>query len=104
MPLDERMKRSAVTGRRAGYEVRIRRRTETAVHCQEYDEETRLSVDRVVSYRVSISAIGYRLSHIGYRLSDIGYRISDIECRISDLGIDGGKLYCLDAFRSKFLV
>jgi hypothetical protein len=37
MSLDERMERSAVTGRRAGYEIRIRRRTETTVHCQEYD-------------------------------------------------------------------
>jgi hypothetical protein len=86
MPLDERMKRSAVTGRRAGYEVRIRRRTETAVHCQEYDEETRLSVDRIVSYRVSISAIGYRLSHIGYRLSALGSRLSALGARRSVLG------------------
>jgi len=36
MPLHERMERSAVAGRRAGYEVRIRCRAE-AVHCQEYD-------------------------------------------------------------------
>ncbi len=37
MPLDEGMERGAIAGRRAGYEIRIRRRTETAVHCQEYD-------------------------------------------------------------------
>ena len=47
MPLDERMERSAVTGRRAGYEVRIGRRAEAAVHCQEYDVERRRTVDRL---------------------------------------------------------
>jgi hypothetical protein len=46
MPLHEGMERGAVTGRRAGYEVRIHRRTETAVHCQEYDENAATSVDR----------------------------------------------------------
>ena len=48
MPLDERMERSAVAGRRAGYEIRIRRRTETAVHCHEYDETGAETVDRCV--------------------------------------------------------
>jgi hypothetical protein len=40
------MERGAVAGRRAGHEIRIRRRTETAVHCQEYDVRTLLAVDR----------------------------------------------------------
>jgi len=37
MPLHERMKRRAVAGRRAGYEVRVCRRTDADVHCQNYD-------------------------------------------------------------------
>jgi hypothetical protein len=40
------MERGAVAGRRAGHEIRIRRRTETAVHCQEYDVEAVRLVDR----------------------------------------------------------
>jgi hypothetical protein len=46
MALHERMERGAVAGRRAGHEIRIRRRTETAVHCQEYDVEAVRLVDR----------------------------------------------------------
>jgi hypothetical protein len=46
MALDERMERGAITGRRAGYEIRIRRRTEAAAHCQEYDVEGKETVDR----------------------------------------------------------
>ena len=46
MPLHKGMERGAITGRRAGYEVRIRRRTEAAVHCHEYDVKGSLSVDR----------------------------------------------------------
>ena len=47
MPLDEGMERDAIAGRRAGYEIRICRRTETAVHCQEYDVELAETVDRI---------------------------------------------------------
>ena len=46
MALHERMERRAVAGRRAGHEVRISRRTETDVHCQEYDGRGPLKVDR----------------------------------------------------------
>jgi hypothetical protein len=46
MTLHERMERRAVAGRRAGHEVRISRRTETDVHCQDYDGGAVTSVDR----------------------------------------------------------
>ena len=51
MPLHEGMERGTVTGRRAGYEVRIRRRTEAAVHCQEYDVRAATKVDRTLYWR-----------------------------------------------------
>src|SRR5207245_3194667 len=58
MPLDERMKCGAVAGRRAGYEVRIRRRTETAVHCQEYDVKRCAMVDRPYTGEMPSSRFG----------------------------------------------
>ena len=46
MPLHQRMERGRVAGRRAGHEIRIRRRAEAAVHCQRYDGHTVVRVDR----------------------------------------------------------
>jgi hypothetical protein len=45
------MERRAVTGRRPGCKFRIDRRTEAAVHCQEYDAEASMKVDRGVRIR-----------------------------------------------------
>src|SRR5687768_11623017 len=46
MPLHERMESGTVAGRGAKYEVRISRRVQAAVHCQEYDANGVRTVDR----------------------------------------------------------
>jgi hypothetical protein len=72
MALYERVKRRAVAGRRAGDEVRIRRRTETDVHCHKYDAIGVGTVDRCA---VAAEAGGWRLEAGGWRLEAGGWRL-----------------------------